>query len=197
MPRRNGLDTAAVVRAAADLLNCEGTDALTLNRLAGLLGIQSPSLYNHIDGMAGLRRQLALLNARQLADCLSEAAVGRGGLAGVKAVALAYRAYIKDNPGLYLSSLRSSGSQVSPDPDLQAAEERSLRVVLAVLEPLGLGGADAIHAARALRSAVHGFTTLEIAGGFGMPLDLDESFARLVDGLAAGLHPQGAEEWKY
>jgi hypothetical protein len=51
----------------------------------------------------------------------------------------------------------------------------------------GLQGEDALHAVRALRSLVHGFTTLEVSGGFGMPLDLDESFRRLVDLFIAGL----------
>lgn len=40
---------------------------------------------------------------------------------------------------------------------------------------------------RALRGAVHGFTTLEIAGSFGLPFDLDESFSCLIDTLIAGL----------
>jgi hypothetical protein len=34
---------------------------------------------------------------------------------------------------------------------------------------------------------VHGFATLEVAGGFGLPKDCDESFRRLVEALVAGL----------
>jgi hypothetical protein len=52
---------------------------------------------------------------------------------------------------------------------------------------LGLRGDDAIHAVRAFRSMVHGFATLEVAGGFGLPQDCDESFRRLVNALAAGM----------
>jgi hypothetical protein len=37
---------------------------------------------------------------------------------------------------------------------------------------------------------VHGFATLEISGGFGMPADIDESFARLVELYIAGLQQQ-------
>jgi len=40
---------------------------------------------------------------------------------------------------------------------------------------------------RVVRSALHGFVALELNGGFGMSLDLDESFDRLVDVLARGL----------
>jgi len=59
-----------------------------------------------------------------------------------------------------------------------------LRTVLVMLGSVGLSGEEAIHAARGLRAAVHGFATLEIAGVFGLPLDLDESFTRLIGILA-------------
>ncbi len=191
MRHKNMLDKATVVKAAADLVNREGLAALTLSRLAGVLGIQTPSLYNHIDGMAGLIHELALLNLHHLAECLGVVAIGRSGAEGLMAVAQAYRAYVKENPGLYLSSLRASGNQSTPDAEMQAGEERVVRIVLAMLDSLGLSGADAIHAARGLRSAVHGFATLEIAGGFGIRLDLDESFTRLISMLVAGLRPSG------
>ena len=188
MPRKNSQDKATVVKAAADLLNREGLEALTLNRLAGILGIQTPSLYNHIDGMAGLMHDLALLNLRQLSEHLGTIAIGRSGAEGLKAVADAYRTY-KESPGVYLSSLRASGTQSTPDTEQQAGEERVVHIVLAWLGSLGLSGVEAIHAARGLRSAVHGFTTLEIAGGFGIKLDLDESLARLIGILVTGLQP--------
>jgi hypothetical protein len=34
---------------------------------------------------------------------------------------------------------------------------------------------------------LHGFVTLEAAGGFGLPRDVDRSFDRLVDALDAAL----------
>ena len=36
-----------------------------------------------------------------------------------------------------------------------------------------------------LRVALHGFTTLEAAGGFGLPQSVDATFTRLVDALDA------------
>ena len=64
------------------------------------------------------------------------------------------------------------------------AEERTVAICLTVMASFGLAGEDALHAVRALRSTVHGFATREAAGGFGLPLDLDESFRRLVAMLA-------------
>ena len=186
MPSKKRLTRSDVIEAAVEILNAEGSNSLTLNRLADELGIRTPSLYNHVEGLPGLHRELAVLNAKQLADRLSEAAIGKGGPELFMDVAQAFRSYVKENPGLYMATLRASGAQEKPDPNLTREEERTLKVALAVMSSLGLRGDAAIHAVRAFRSMVHGFATLEVAGGFGLPQDCDESFRRLVGALAAG-----------
>ncbi len=57
----------------------------------------------------------------------------------------------------------------------------------ALLGGYGLHDEDAVHAIRAVRCALHGFVTLDAAGGFGMPESIEESFARMVDMLDASL----------
>ena len=191
MPRsltpKAGLDRQSVVKAAARLVNAEGAEALTINRLARELGVQPPSLYNHIESLAGLWRELALLSTIALGDRIKQAAIGKSGPAGIRAVAQAYRTYIQEFPGLYHANLRASRNFESLDPRLQAAEEQVVQVALVMIESFGLSGDEAIHAVRALRSLVHGFATLEVAGGFGLPLSLDESFDRLVEMFIWGL----------
>ena len=187
MPRRAGLDKATVVQAAADLANAEGVDALSLGRLAERLGVRTPSLYNHVDGLPGLYRELSLLNTRRLGERLGNAAIGKAGPDAVMAVAQAYRKHIKEFPGLYTASLRAAGNQAPAGVELQAAEDRVVHVGMAVVASFGLSGEDGLHAVRALRSVIHGFATLEVAGGFGLPLDCDESFRRLIAMLIAGL----------
>lgn len=67
-------------------------------------------------------------------------------------------------------------------------------MVLAVLRGYGLSGEEALHATRCLRSAIHGFASLVSLGGFGLPLDLGESFARLIGMLDQGLR-QGIRQF--
>lgn len=187
MSPRSNLTKEIVVQAAAEWLNTEGSEALSLGRLADKLGIRTPSLYNHVEGLPGLRRELSILNARMLAERLNDAAIGKSGPELVKVVMHTIRSYIKEYPGLYLSTVQASGTQTEVDPELQQEEARNVKVGLAVMASFGLEGEDAIHAVRGLRSLVHGFATLEVSGGFGMPLDLDESFARLVELFITGL----------
>ena len=189
MPRktRTHLDKNAVVEAAVEILNKEGIGALSLSRLADELGIKTPSLYNHVNGLAGLQQELDAMNAKLLANRLSDAAMGKSGVELFIDVAQAFRAYVKEYPGLYMSTLRSSGDQQVQDESLQREEERAMKVGFAIMASLGLQGEDAVHGLRAFRSMVHGFATLEVAGGFGLPQDCDESFRRLVSALVAGL----------
>ena len=58
---------------------------------------------------------------------------------------------------------------------------------VAVLRGYGLDGDDAVDATRALRSALHGFVSLEQAGGFGLPVDVDRSYDQLVLALDLAL----------
>jgi AcrR family transcriptional regulator len=187
MPGRTRLTKNDVLRAAVALINEEGSNAVSLHRLAEKLGIRTPSLYNHIEGLPGLQRQLATMNASLLADRMNEAAIGKSGSELFMAVAQAFRSYVKENPGLYLSTLRSSGVEEAPDPSLIREEGRALKVGLAIMTSLGLEGDDAVHGLRAFRSMVHGFATLEVAGGFGLPQDCDESFRRLVEISVVGI----------
>jgi AcrR family transcriptional regulator len=183
MPRA-GLDSERVVSAAARIADGEGLDAVTLARLAGELGVRAPSLYNHVNGRDGLLRALAIRGVRELTATMRDAAVGRSGGDALAATASAYRAYARAHPGLYAASVAAPAPD---DEEHQAAARDSVDVVYAVLRGWELEGDDAVHAARAFRSAVHGFVALEAGGGFGIPVDVDASFEWLVATLAGGL----------
>ncbi len=187
MRPKAGLDHAAVVQAAAALADTGGIGLLTLADLAARLGVRTPSLYNHVAGLPGLRRDLALLGTRELGARLSRAAIGKSGDAAVQALCRAYRAFVNERPGLYAATVRSGLLADQPDPELNAAQQDIVDVGLMVLAAYQLSGADAIHAARGLRSIVHGFATLEASDGFGISLDLDTSFEQLVQNYTAGL----------
>lgn len=194
MSRRARLDKPTVVAAAAALINRDRVAALSLKRLAEELSVQTPSLYNHIDGLPGLERELALLGVRRLGDAITDAVIGKSGPAAVTALLDAYRAFVKANPGLATYTVRPAAVEAPDDAERAQAEARIVHVAVAVVASFGLTGDDAIHAVRALRSVAHGFATLEAAGGFGIPLDLDESFRRLAAMVIAGLERQSEIE---
>ncbi len=186
MSPRAGLDTGAVVAVAARIADAEGLDRLTLARLAAEVGVRTPSLYNHVRGLDDLQRLLARRGLEELATSLAAATVGRARDDAVRALGHAYRRWAFAHPGRYAAAVRAPAPD---DAEFQALARDVVAVVVAVLAGYGLEGDDALHATRALRSALHGFVSLEAAGGFGLPLDLDTSFDRLLDLVVEGLQP--------
>lgn len=184
MPARPGLTRERVVERAADLIDADGSAALSLAALAGAFGVRTPSLYNHVGGLDDLRGALRLRGLEMLEQRLQRAAVGRAGRDALVAVAGAYRDFAHEHPGLYGLTLGAGGGESDTVRDAEAAgaaAARLVEVVLSVLRGYRLEGEDALHATRALRASLHGFVALESAGAFGLPLDLDVSFERLID----------------
>jgi AcrR family transcriptional regulator len=187
MPRA-GLTAQTVTDAAAELADAEGLDAVTLAALAARLGVRAPSLYAHVEGLEDLRARVAGRGAEQLAERLQAAVAGRSGAPALRSLAAAYRDYAREHPGAYAALQRVAGLNVRA---VEAAE-RTVGVVLAVLAGYRLEGDEALHATRAIRSALHGFVLLEAQGGFGLALDVDESFEELVAVLDRGLSGQAS-----
>ncbi len=181
MPR-SGLDSAKIVDVAAALIDREGAKALSLARVAAELDVKPPSLYNHVDGLEGLERAIALRGIGQLAEACRAAAMGVSGAEALGAVAHAYRRFATEHPGVYpMTQVARPG-----DVDFEAEADRVLESVYAVLASFGIEGDDLIHTTRALRSALHGFASLETASGFGIDLDPSLSFERMIDLFVAG-----------
>lgn len=184
MPRI-GLDLPSLLQAAAEIADAEGIDGLSLAALSKKLNIRTPSLYNHVDGLPGLRVKLSVYGLEQLYEKLAFASVGRSGDDAVLALGQAYLAFARARPGLYELTLRAPDPHA---PEVAQAGQKIVDLLVRTLSGFGLADDDALHVIRGLRSVLHGFASLEQKGGFGMPLDLDESFRRLLQTFLAGMH---------
>lgn len=184
MSPRIGLDLPTLLQAATEIADQNGIEAVTLASLAQKLEIKSPSLYNHVNGLNGLRKKLAIYGLEQLHKTLTYAAIGRSGDEAIRAMGKAYVTFARTHPGLYEATLLSPDPQ---DSEVQLAVKPVLDLILQVLEVYGLSGSDALHITRGLRSLLHGFASLEQKRGFGLPLDLDVSLEILLDTYLAGI----------
>lgn len=183
MPRA-GLSTGAVVDMAVRVVDESGLQALTLAAVAGRCGVATPSLYKHLDGLGALRVAVSARATQELADRLSDAVAGRSGRDALVSLAHAYREYARAYPQRYVATQRAPSAK---DAAHLAAAARAVRAVEAALLGYDLRGAEAIHAIRVVRSALHGFASLESGGGFGLPQDVDQTFDRLVQALDGAL----------
>jgi AcrR family transcriptional regulator len=181
MPRA-GVTPEKIFDAAEELVNERGYGALALGTIARRLGIRTPSLYKHVDGLAEIEEGLALRGYEGLRAALRRCdhADPRNRL---RAAAREYRRFARANPGLYGAIQISHVHRTAP---VRCAAEEVLSLFFDLLRTLGVAECELVSAARSYRSALHGFVDLELAGGFGLPEDLDASFEYLVERWLAG-----------
>ncbi len=190
MGRAAGVTVERVVEVASGLADAAGPEAVTLASVARELGIRTPSLYNHVDGLEDLRRRLTVRAVTILGERLARSAIGRAGPDAVRALATAFRDLARERPGLYAFTVPTT--EVDDD-EVRRAGQAATSTVIDVLLAYGLDEVRAVHAARTFRAAVHGFVDLERSGGFGLGVEVDESFAWMLDVFLAGLAREAAD----
>ncbi|MEO7982016.1 MAG: WHG domain-containing protein [Sporichthyaceae bacterium] len=169
------------MEAAEHLADEVGLSRLTLTGLAQRLGVRQPSLYKHIESMEHLHRSISVRAKDELAGALGRAAVGRSRGDAIVSMSQAYRDWATAHPGRYAAAQRAPAPG---DAHNEVASMAVVQVLTDVLAGYDLHGDDAIDA---IRSGLHGFSVLETSGRFGLPLDIDRSYDRLVHGLLAAL----------
>lgn len=181
---RAQLDAETVITVAGRIADEEGLDSLTLTRIARDLGISQPALYRHVDGYDDLLRSLSLEGRQLLNERLREAAVGVSTSDAVRAMGRAWREVVRERPGLLAATDRYP---CAGDSELEEAVENIVETLGLALVGYDLGDDDRVHAARALRSAFHGFAHLEAGDGHPLPHDLDDTFEHIVEILCSGI----------
>jgi AcrR family transcriptional regulator len=182
---RAGLSRDGVVALAVELLDADAATPLTLAAVAARAGVAVPSLYKHLGSLDELRDGVAVVGVTRIADAVEAAAGTHDGFAAFAAAARAIRAEAGAHPALYLASQPAPGREASPA--LLAAGERAVAVLATVVGRAGIAADREIDAVRIVRAAVHGFVLLENSGAFGLPVDVDASFERMLEVVWAGL----------
>ena len=131
------------------------------------------------------RHRAALLGEARVPG---RAAVGRARGDALRAVALAYRDWAVEHPGLYTAA---QGAPRPEDAEDAAATEAVVSVVFDVLRGYDVDDDVLVDATRTLRAGLHGFVALEAVGGFAMARPLGDSMAWWLDSLDGALATAG------
>lgn len=194
MGRRKGpaLTLEAVVDAAIEVVSSQGADALGVSKVAAVLGIRPPSIYNHVGPGDALARAVVLRANRLYLSTLKDAV--RGVVAPtdqLEVLAETTRRWAHDNEGLY--TLMSRVRPQNDHPEFASLLRDLLDIFSRPLAQLGVAREDEIHAIRALRAAIHGFVLLETQQQFQLSDDPNASFDWLVRSVLSGAtssHPR-------
>ncbi|MGR6917553.1 TetR/AcrR family transcriptional regulator [[Actinomadura] parvosata] len=179
---RMGLTAERVTLAGAELADEVGLEHVTMSAVARRLGVKDASLYAHVRNLDDLRGRIALLAADEKTVRIAEATAGRAGRDALVAYANAWRAYAHEHPGRYTATQ----TPMEIDPELVAeatGPRRAIELTYRMLRAYELDEPDLTDAVRLLRSTLHGFVSLEAAGGFAHARPAEATWARGLDAL--------------
>ncbi len=185
-PKGLTLTRSAIVNAAIAVLRSDGQSGLGINRVARELGIQPPSMYNHVTGNDDLHRVVALYGWQQFLmyanTALKPTMTSREQL---MAVASSYRHCAKDYPELL--TIAASHHMTLEDVEFAKLYQGIMQIYTNALTPWGFSESEIIHSARMFNAAYCGYAQLEQNHIFQRSQSLDESHEwmvmRLIDAL--------------
>ena len=159
---RVGITPHGVAEVGAVVADELGFDRVTAAEVARRFGVQTASLYSHVQSTADLKRRIALFALAELADRAADAVAGLARQDALAALMNTYRDYAIEHPGRFAATLH----RVDAETAAGSAGPRHARLADAVVRGYGLDAASAVHAVRLLGSTTRGFITLELSGGF-------------------------------
>ena len=179
-----GLDKTIIIEKASALANEKGLDSLSMKLLAEELGVQPPSLYNHIGSLEGLKSSLMLTGWSRLQQRMLKSAAGIGGWDAFRVMCREFYSFAVEEPGVFNAMLwynKYAGS------DTMAATEDFFSYFYRTMAGLNISRERSEYLLRTIRGFLEGFALLVNNGAFGHSASIDESFELSVEVLIAGM----------
>ena len=174
MPTPSRTSTEQIVAAGRAILEAEGFEGLTMQRVAAAVGVRAPSLYKRVDGRGELVRLITIDVPMDLSATLEAAAVER------RPGDATSRRSRSRSAGSPTPGPRPTGSCSAGCPRAGGRTSTSRRPgSRALFETVGTiaGPDDRLEAARTVVAWANGFVSMELAGAFRLGGDVDRAFA--------------------
>jgi AcrR family transcriptional regulator len=174
-PRRDPLTRQRVIRAALEIMDREGLEAVTMRRIGRELGVEAMSLYNHVrdkeDILDGICEEvLAEFQLPQVDDWVEAARLG----------AHEYRRLLLAHPNVITLMSERKGPFTNPD------SLRAYEFALDLFRSVGLSKEDSVKAFHTFGGYILGYVMMELGPMLGGSLDeanvrAHQEMARLVE----------------
>lgn len=180
---RADIAKSVIINKAVELANEIGFEKVTLKLLASNLNIKPPSLYNHINGLEDLQKEVMLYGWKQLEERVIEAAIGVTGYDALESMGRAFYKYSTENPGVFDAMLWYNKFQSD---EMQDATKRIFSVIYKIFSTLNISQENCDHLIRTYRAFLEGYILLVNNNAFGHPLSIEDSFEISLKVLKAG-----------
>ena len=183
---------AALLASAAEILETEGPDGLSVRRIAAAAHVAPMGVYNHFDSKFGIVEALFVDGFERLRDALASIADIPDPYEALREGGRRYRALALAHPMVYqVMFLRAVPGFEPSDHALEMAARAFDSLVAAVERAMAAGviaDASPAETAHVIWASIHGWVSLELLG-IGFVEDQDAGFDRVCASLLRGLRP--------
>ena len=183
---------AALLASAAEILETEGPDGLSVRRIAAAAHVAPMGVYNHFDSKFGIVEALFVDGFERLRDALATIADIPDPYQALREGGRRYRALALAHPMVYqVMFLRAVPGFEPSDHALEMAARAFDSLVAAVQRAMAAGviaDASPSETAHVIWASIHGWVSLELLG-IGFVEDQDAGFDRVCASLLRGLRP--------
>ncbi len=183
---------AALLASAAEILETEGPDGLSVRRIATAAHVAPMGVYNHFESKSGIIEALFVQGFERLGQAMAGIAEIQDPYEALREGGRRYRALALAHPMMY--QLMFMRAIPGFEPGISALEVCSSAfdaLVAGVQRAMTAGvisEGSAAETAQLIWANVHGWVSLEILG-MGFVEDQDSGFDRLCGSLLRGLRP--------
>ena len=184
---------AGLTRAALELLESEGPEAVSTRKVAARYGASTMAVYSEFGSLAGLVESVVGQGFAMLAEALRRVPVTQDPVADLVGIGRAYRQFARDHPHLYrviyavspLAGHRRSGQELLQGADAFAMTQEAVRRAYRAGR-MSIGSPYV--ATFQVWTAMHGMVVAELSGYLdAMPASDDDPLEALARTFAVGL----------
>lgn len=183
------LSKQIIVDEAMAIIAETGNPEIPLREIARRLGVQAPSLYNHIKNTQELQYAVYQRTIEMIVAKVKNATSGKSKDEAIKAFAEAYYSFAMENKGLYklIMSIPSKKDETGKEIALPL-----LDAAISILSDYEMEEEAKAHWQRVLRAILHGFVSQEYLGYFYFykGADVKDSLAIAIQCFLDGLHKE-------
>ena len=184
---------AALLDAAAELLEQEGPEALSVRRIATAAGVAPMGVYNHFASKFGIIEALFVQGFDRLGEAMASLSEIADPAEALRQGGQRYRALALAHPMMYQVMFLRAVPGFEPSEEAQAVAGDAFAGLATVVQRAMAAGiiveGPVTDTAHVIWAAIHGWVSLEL-GGLGFVEDQAAGFTTLCASVLAGLGPK-------
>ena len=178
------ISKSEVIATASKIADENGLHNVSLKIVAERLKIKTPSLYNHIENLDDLLREVAHQGMRTMNERMEKIAIGKSGKTAIKAVSIEYLNFRIEHPGVYetIQWATWNGSETT-----MQIFGNYLSLLKTLILSCGTEDEQVEDILNILTGVIHGYTTLQLRYAFDNPEEVQTNLAKALDVVLLGV----------